>query len=139
MKYAIYAFGLALGLGFSSCKDDEDSPSRKEILTGATWTVSARTSAGIPDTLEDCEKDDRFTFNTNGTIVSNEGAVKCDTSDAQTRSGTWSLSSDEKVLTLTEDGLSIPLTITSISKSQVKVSFADPIFGIQGTQTWDAK
>jgi hypothetical protein len=139
MKYTIYSLSLALAFGFSACKDDEDNPSRREILTGSTWTVTARTSAGVADTLEACETDDRIKFNTNGTAVTDQGAVKCDPTDPQTSSGTWSLSSDEKVLTLSEDGISIALNITSISSNKIQVSFTDPIFGIQGTQTWETR
>lgn len=63
-----------------------------ELLIG-TWKVESAFSseAGNPSVLPDCSKDNLVTFNSDGITVADEGAIKCDSMDAQTSTGTWKM------------------------------------------------
>jgi hypothetical protein len=97
----------------SSCSkdDDDDGPSRTELLTSAPWKYQAASiNPGIDADLDgfldtdlltllgDCFKDDLTTFLTGGVGELDEGPTKCDDSDPQTVPFTWSISSDGKRL-----------------------------------------
>lgn len=106
--------GLVLMIGFSSCSkddgaDDSSTPATKtDILTAHLWKLkSAKVSPGVTDpilgiTIDDftafmeaCDRDDTFEFNADGTVIADEGATKCDSSDPQSESGNWSFQNDE--------------------------------------------
>jgi hypothetical protein len=112
-KALLAMFGL-LAIISTSCKKDKDE-SKTDLLTGGNWQMSALTSDpafdwfGTPVTniyaqLPACIKDDLTVFKTNGTVNFDEGPSKCETNDPQTTTGTWALSTDEKVLSVTTDG-----------------------------------
>lgn len=50
--------------------------------------------------LSACDLDDTAIFQSNFTLIEDEGATKCDSSLPQTQAGKWSLSSDKKKLTI---------------------------------------
>jgi hypothetical protein len=110
----------------TSCKDDE-KPSRKAILTSKTWTftkielkVNGATTDFTNFFFEDCDKDDTFTLAESGTYTSSVGADDCD-GDAENSTGTWSLSSDEKTLTIVDDGDTEVWTINSIDSGKIVI------------------
>src|SRR4051812_20106422 len=93
----------------SGCSKDDKSPSRTEILTTGKWKISAINMTpptdydgdGIVDSdvyayLETCDKDDYFIFMKDGKLEFNEGIMKCDPLDPQTRTDSWSFLNDEK-------------------------------------------
>ena len=137
MKKSIKYLSLLLIL-FSliaiSCSKDDDDPANqsakttKEYLTAGNWKTTAMTiSPGISFggvTITDffaqfpaCTKDDLVLFNSNGTITDDEGPTKCDPNDPQTTTeGSWSLNSDNTILTITYPGEpAMSLTISTIN------------------------
>lgn len=112
----IYLFVLLAGMVcLDACKKKEDPKPlpRKELLTstsGKKWKItSATTTSGFDafSSREACERDNLYVFYTDNKLVVDEGATKCNSSDPQTVTGTWSLSADEKTLTLSVGGWSI--------------------------------
>ncbi len=119
------AFTLLLGSG---CQKDEDAqdPSGADILTSGQWRLTAAvanppvTVAGLPISdvypfIDPCIKDNYYVFDKNGTAELNEGPTKCDPADPQTSTVNWSLSADEKELTIDgETGTVLELTATRL-------------------------
>ena len=110
-KYLIL-FIFALALTASSCKKDEETLSKKEMLTAKSWNLQSSTTNGVAVVSTDCEKDDILTFSTNGTYSIDPGVKKCTEID-KIESGPWSLSADEKYITIDEDEIITILEITN--------------------------
>ncbi|MEZ5031200.1 MAG: lipocalin family protein [Saprospiraceae bacterium] len=144
---------LATALTMGACKKDDDSKSARDILIEGKWDVtSAKVNPGIEifpgvvisDLLIDedpCDADDLTIFNADGTSTIDEGPTKCDPSDPQTyNNGSWSLSSDEKQLTIDIDGEEITFNIASISDTQLVLTASadsfDPNFPSTSTMTF---
>lgn len=101
---------------FAACKKDDD-PSRREILTSGNWRMTAFTLsvAGMQqstgyDTQDPCIKDNLTLFKTDGTVISDEGATKCDPTAAQTSPvGTWELLENDTKFRLTASTAALPI------------------------------
>jgi len=125
----------------SSCTEDK---SNTELLTGTDWRISAWTVSpailGITDwyaNMEPCEKDDSFSFNSDGSASIDEGASKCDPDDPQTETGTWSFNSDETLLTIIADGETQSWEIIDLTNKVLKIKWVntDPDDGTTYTFT----
>jgi len=99
---------LACSMLVSSCKDDDESPSRTELLTAKGWqTASAEIAVAgqrIPYTdfwFEACDLDDVTTFAKDGSYSQNVGTVTCDSDDKNT-TGTWKLQNSDNTLSIKE-------------------------------------
>ena len=137
---------LAMVIAFSSCKKDSDtaeiiSTTPTEYLTAGSWKITAMTidpgvdiGNGILLTdvfslLDACEKDDLMVFNTNGTITADEGVLKCNPDSPQTSNdGSWSLSSDNKTLTIipaadNSEDPTIQATVITLNNAELVMSF----------------
>ena len=106
-------FGVVAMLLLASCQSDTETavPSKTQLLTGSTWHITAYTRASgsaapanyfataFPNA---CERDDRYTFNTNGVQVRIEGLSACSGNTTQTVVGTypWQLNAAQTQLTL---------------------------------------
>lgn len=88
--------------------------------------------------MDDCSKDDLTIFKTNGTVSFDEGAVRCNTSDPQTTTGTWVWNSNETVLTVTEAGENTSFTIVTNDGTTLKATTTENIGGTNYvfTITW---
>jgi hypothetical protein len=138
----VFAIAAACTLLFSSCQkdDDNDEPSGQEILTSGQWKITGATAnppLTIPGvgTISDiyntpfvkaCFKDNYYVFNANGTAEINEGATKCNDSDPQSDPTTWSLSADEKELTI--DGNTF--TVLELSTNKMRLNGSMPVQGV---------
>ena len=114
MKKAILLF-LVAGVALSGCKKDDSNGSgggsaNATILTTGKWKITSAVSvisygAPIGDQTVDthslisaCQQDNLYIFNANNTGTLDEGATKCNASDAQQRpNGTWSLSGSQLI------------------------------------------
>jgi hypothetical protein len=113
-------------LALASCKKD-DKDTVKDLLTSEAWIQSDYRSDDNGDgeltadesDIEDCEKDDATTFEDNGDYSYNDGADVCDPGFPNEGSGTWTLSADEKTLTIEESGITLPFQIVSITNSKL--------------------
>lgn len=106
----------------SSCKKDI---SRTELLTSGSWKLIALQTDffGVPADayadMEDCEKDNLFTFKTDNTIDLDEGPTKCDPNDPQTRNeGPWTLFDNDTKINMD----SIDFEILELTKSRFKIN-----------------
>jgi len=118
-KLTLLIFVLTISLTFivSSCKKDDESLSKKELLTLNKWKYSSFKYNGIAENLDICELDDIVIFSSNNTYSWNPTAVKCDL-DEIIFTGNWTLSSDEKIFTF--DGAVV--TIVELSAKKLVIS-----------------
>ncbi|HTN45397.1 MAG TPA: lipocalin family protein [Flavipsychrobacter sp.] len=155
----IAGFAAALSMGFAACNNGayDANPSTNNsgtsnplnngsggsnnsaLLTSGKWKISEMTlttSSGTTDMLalvQDCEKDDIFTFNTDNTATRDEGATKCSPGDAQTRSeGTWSINGAK--FSATNGANSFTWDIITLDNSTFKIS--STINGSTSSQTY---
>jgi len=115
MKLEIQSIALLLMItGITatlSCKKDKDEAtvkSRTELLTTGSWKLTSYTSTPAYDwygngvyatdilaALNSCEADGFDTYEINGILEINEGALKCDLIDPQTFTATWAFTDSE--------------------------------------------
>ena len=144
---------LSLTLIFSSCSKDEEELSQKtELLTKSAWKMTAYTvEPGFPTfdnegnitgstndifaMLDNCEKDDTHKFNSDKSLITDEGMTKCDSSDPQKTNGTWIFNVDETSLTITEEGESQIVTIVELTQSVLKIKSTETEEGMTFTYT----
>lgn len=127
-KFKISSFAVLLAVVLiTSCKDEDESPSRSAILIGETWTltkvelkINGTTTDYSSFFLEDCDADNTITFQENGTYNENTGADDCD-GDDENSTGTWALSDNDNKLTITIDGSAETWTIKSIDSSKIVI------------------
>lgn len=104
-------FLLLVTASVSACKKEPvtAAPSRTDLLTAKNWRKTAWTitsgSAAPTDVyaqLPACERDDFYKFNVDKSLVLDAGPTRCNPTDPQTRPGTWTINSDQTVLTLAD-------------------------------------
>jgi hypothetical protein len=133
MKYILTAFLFATL--FSGCSKDEDPPTTAELLASGTWkfdeggvdndqngTVDLIINAGL---LNPCIADNTITFSSTGTGVIGEGGTKCDPSANQNTNFTYTLSNNDKQITLSGAdllGLGGSFEITEVSATRLGLS-----------------
>lgn len=88
------------------------TPSKTELICKGKWEIASLPiepaidlGAGVllkdyTQMMQDCEKDNSWTFSADNTYVLDEGLLKCKPTDPQTKPGVWSLSADGKTFTL---------------------------------------
>jgi hypothetical protein len=118
---------LAFTISLSACSKDNSNKSKTDLLTLGTWKFA---SAGLDSdkngtvdmqdgTLEACDKDNIATFNINGDGAYDEGSVKCERSDPQTKPFVWQFKNAEKEIEFAGE----TFTVLSISETQLRVYF----------------
>ena len=145
MKFSLKTL-LVLALAastFASCKKDDDGKSAEDNLTSAScWApvkdelYNSATSAWEDQGVDDCTKDDCSKFNSDKSISFDEGATKCDPTDPQTSTGTWSLSADGKTLSLTQDGFTIAGNVIELTSTKLVIEY--DILGFKSRSTLQA-
>src|SRR3954454_16880683 len=80
-----------------------------------------------------CQTDNIITFTSDNKVIFDEGPTKCYSSDIQTESGTYSLSNDNKTLTLLMSGS--PLVLNVITLNSTTLKFEEPNEGYVTTLT----
>jgi hypothetical protein len=145
MKKILFATLILSSLFIGCSKDDKEDvkqPTKTELLTAHYWQTTAitvdpplpyfgTTITDLFSQFENCDKDDIKKFNTNNTIIYDEGATKCDPADPQTENGVWSFNSDETILTIDGESYKV-LTLTS---TQLKTSSVELIGDVNYTIT----
>ena len=123
---------------FSACKKDDDVTTKTDLLTSSSWKITALTiDPALPTfdnegnitgstndlfaMLEDCSKDDIYSFNTDKTLSMDEGASKCDNSDPQKSTGSWSFNSDETTLTIKVEEYPETMSILELTDKVLKL------------------
>ena len=143
LKSAILVLFSAVVL-LPACRKEEDNRTRPELLTSAScWALTKRevynagTAQWVDNLLQNCEKDDCYTFTSDGNYTKNEGATKCSTSSPQVVSGTWALSADEQMLTRVENNASFTFSLVELTASRMVLEGS--VLGFQTRFTWEAR
>ena len=100
---------LAASMLAVSCKKDDNNNNnngpqmtKKEMLTAKSWKATGMTIGGSDfwPLVDACERDDLYTFKTDGTYIEDEGATKCDPADPQViTTSTWAfIQNDTKIV-----------------------------------------
>jgi hypothetical protein len=79
-----------------SCKDDDTTPTRTQLLTGRAWRIVEMTVDG-DDALAECLEDDEFTFDQSGDIEWNTGSDECYTGQPTIIEGEWEFDDNDTV------------------------------------------
>jgi len=131
----------------NSCKKDDESKSKTDLLTGKYWKYTAMNISpsiefngfeysDLFGLLPNCTKDDLVKYDADGTVIYDEGASKCDEGDPQTETGTWSFNSDETKITEVFDGDSFTYDVLELSDTNVKFSYSEEADYGNGVQTY---
>lgn len=136
-SYLLLVLFFAVTTVLSSCKKDDESPARlkTELLadtTSKTWKITNEETVMMGYKVstfsffrDQCSKDDVTIFFTNKNFEEREGASKCSSEDLLD-DGTWSLSSDEKKITIDYGSYNEIFDIVELSASSLKLEIADP-------------
>ena len=98
------AFLIILSLLILSCTDDH---SKEDVITTGSWIRTGHLSDYHKDgfyeedtysKFDECEKDNIYTFNIDGTEIIDEGLIKCEEHLPQNTSFPWYFSDKETVL-----------------------------------------
>ncbi|MFD1870946.1 hypothetical protein [Hymenobacter bucti] len=129
-KLILLCFGIAT---LSACKkDSEPTPtSPADLLTAKNWRITTYTvflsGVPLPGAVPACNLDDYLKFNSDKTLVHNAGAIKCNPTDPQTDTGTWSMPSTDKLILMEPNNLSlgspsVPYDIKELSATTLHIS-----------------
>lgn len=102
-----------------------------EVLGSTTWRLSNLFINGSDFMLlaDDCDKDDKYYFNEDGTYSQDEGSIKCDEADPQTvATGSWTISSDGATFTLSSTAESMSATLNTLTEEEFKFTYYDDFF-----------
>lgn len=121
-KFIIAIYILICVFLASSCKKDV---TRTELLTSGTWKLIALQATFLGMTtdsyaeMEECEKDNLFTFKTDNTLDLDEGPTKCKPDDPQIRNeGPWTLFENDTKINLDN----IDYNILELTESRFKIN-----------------
>jgi len=129
MKYLYFV--LAVTFLFSSCKKEK---SKKELLLGdwkrITMTIDPPQDVGgaiITDLyaqMEDCDKDNIYSFYENKTYKADEGATKCDSAEPQSFSGNWQFLNNETELKIIYMNDTVVYGLLELDESLLKLDYS---------------
>jgi PKD repeat protein len=104
-------------------------PTKKEIIAAGPWKITGikqfdgTTTTDVYFQMDNCDKDDIYSFQANGSWTNEEGATKCDSNDPTIiDSGTWTLSSDGTVFKVDDEEWTF---VNPLTPSAMKISFDD--------------
>ena len=141
---------LITALAFSSfmCEKDEASP--KQLLTGKQWRLTAWTTTpayevggemitNLYSLLPVCAHDDFTVFDTDETLIKDEGEIKCSEGDPQTISGNWLMNTNQTILKITIEGGETEYIINEISDNFLILGTQEVIEHATGAVTYEYK
>lgn len=134
---------------FSCGKKTDPAPTPEtntQKLCGKNWRLVAFTyNPGIPVNgvsitdfyaqLSACRRDDFQNYNVNGTTIIDEGNTKCNASDPQTSSRTWSWANNETKLTITASNTVTTLDVLQNDGNVLRLSGTEVVSGITYTRS----
>lgn len=153
MKTQKFALLIAIFSLFTlaSCDKDKDpkAKSKADLLSssaGKKWKTTSiiekYTGGGrtveddVFTDMDDCNKDDVTILFANKKAELREGATKCNTNDSDLISeGTWTLNSDETLLTVVAGTSALNYTIKELTASKLVVEYKETDSGITYTYT----
>lgn len=142
---------ISAALFFAGCSKNSNSPKdARGILISGKWQLQSSVSdITIPgrasDTednyakMDECEKDNYFIFNSDGTGTTDEGTTKCNSSDPQTeKSGNWALLSNNTKLELSDpaqSGVFVTGDVLQLDDSILKFKYTISVGGYTSVTT----
>ncbi len=138
MKHYLLSFLLCLLLPFgcsSSTQKDPAPPTLQELLTTGTWTsMHEFEDLDLDGTFvefgDDCDEDNPWTFQSDGTLNQGVGAVLCDPDEDdpnETITSQWELKDDDVKYLIVEFSYDeIKFLIVSISEHELILQVVDP-------------
>lgn len=126
---------------FSSCKEDEPvTPDNDALLKSGKWKLTGLTEAGVSTygSLAACEKDNTTTFQSDGKILDDEGATKCDPTDPQTNtdvSWAWTDATKTKFI-MTDNLFGITVTVTELTSTKLVLTYSNPVDQTVNVETY---
>lgn len=119
---------FVLLLNLIACKKtDEPTPTpepvtKTDFLTLQPWKPVSDKIAGN-ELIQDCQKDDKYTFFTNGNQTIDFGPLRCNT-EFNVTDNTWMFANNETTLQITSaDGSTIPYELLKVSKDSLVLKF----------------
>jgi len=116
MKKPIIVALFLAGFAIASCDKDDDNGTpvtAVDLITSGTWNIdtigfdadkNGSIDSPVPGGFDACDLDNTLTFNKDSaTGVFDEGALKCNGSDPQTRDFQWQLKNGDSVINFTGD------------------------------------
>jgi hypothetical protein len=137
--YAILVIFCLAACGKES--GSQSGQTKTDLLTSSPWKIDQigvdadkNGSIDLPQTLQNCELDNTFTFKKDGTGIFDEGATKCNDTDPQSGSYSWSFINNESGISgdIPQLGFSGNATINTLSSTSF-VLYKDTL--IQGSPT----
>jgi hypothetical protein len=149
---SLYGLSLAVLLSavlLTNCKKDTPAPepeptpaptpppppTNTEKLTGKNFKLTALTvNPGLnvsgtvitdlyTNLMEACEKDNLLSFTADGKYKEDEAGSKCDPTDPQVVTGTWSFNSTESIVTLKADGATLADNLNIVTNDGTTLKF----------------
>jgi hypothetical protein len=145
-NYIIVIVLVSLSIvGLNACDKDDDTP--KALLTGKQWKLTSWIStppyevdgqliSNVYTLLPACSHDDFIEFNSDGSMIKDEGEEKCNENEPQTTSGTWLLSNDQGILRITFENDETDYEIGEISDNFLVLKRQEVIEQVTGTVTY---
>ena len=120
----------------TACKKDKDEEkSRTNLLTQKAWLYvdygKDDNKDGIlskdESSVEPCEVDDSFIFNTDGTLVEHDNATLCGTSEPESKTMKWSFQNNDTEIVLSTGRLLKVKTLneTTLELTSEEIGFPD--------------
>lgn len=156
MKKLLFILASAIVL-FSSCAKEtvyvDPAPADAGFsFGGTTWSLIASTSFfyfgqdkfdfDLYALMPECSKDDTMTFNKNNTITGSYGKLACQNQDnSYTNFGTWSLSTDHKILEISSAAFNVVGTsllkcdVITLNENNLQIKYQTTANGITTTTT----
>lgn len=137
-------FAIVLITSVGACGKESGSQSsqtKTDLITATAWKIDQigvdadkNGTIDLPQTLQDCELDNTFTFKKDGTGIFDEGATKCNSTDPQNGSYSWSFINNESGISgdIPQLGFSGNATINTLTSASF-VMYKDTL--IQGSPT----
>ncbi len=130
---------------FNACKKSSTGTGDKtktQLITQSSWRLTSATIPGgtsVLNFLEDCQKDNIYTFHSDGTGSADDGTLKCNTIDPQTVPFTWNFQTNETILFISTPlytNGSSQFNIISISETTLVVEQIVTLLGIPASVTF---
>lgn len=148
IKSIAYFFVAAFVIvGLVGCdKEDEGTP--KLQLTGKQWNMTSWIStppyevegqmiSNIYTLLPTCSHDDFLLFNTDASMVRDEGEVKCNENEPQTTTGNWLMNSNQTILKITIEESETDYEIGEVSDNYLILKTEEVIEDATGSVTYE--
>lgn len=130
MKTPLLTLLLVSLLALSNCKKEEttspSSPAPKtktELLTNGNsknWKLISSLFNGN-ENIQDCEKDNTYTFDTKGNYILDYGINKCSSSEPEKANNTWEFKDDETKMQWVTTLGTFDLDILELTENKLKV------------------